>query len=158
MKIVVWATPQADENGNLTEMWLAHHVGKAISAQGPTAANAVFEMVRWLLLSLDEDEDRVPPLDLVFHDPPKFFEDAPPSALTDAQRQGRMSTAEQAALYELSKEEWLKRGLPVPPLPAPRPLYESSASYVADRHANGTPFTDAYVTIPEGWDIRVWEG
>jgi hypothetical protein len=157
MRIVVWKNVQFDEDGTSHESWMACHVGKAVTASGPTAANAVFELVRWLLLSLDADEDRVPPLDLVIYDPPAFAEEQlAPGDVLRKPKTTRLTAEEQATMYEASKEGWLKKGLPVPPIPPPRPLYEESISLVQERFDAGQSFTDAYVTVPAGWDVRVW--
>jgi hypothetical protein len=158
MKIVAWKNVQVDEDGNTTSSWIACHVGKAVTASGPTAANAIFELVRWLQLSLDEDEDRVPPLDLVIYDYPKFAEDQRgPGDGARKSKGERLTEEDQLAMYEESKEGWLKKGLPVPPIPPPRALYESSISLVQERFDAGQTFVDDHVQVPSGWDVRIWE-
>jgi len=54
MQIVVWNQVDSDEDGAVHESWRANVVHKAISASGPTAANAVFQLVSWLRKSVAE--------------------------------------------------------------------------------------------------------
>lgn len=117
MQIVVWNQVDFDEDGTRHESWQANVVHKAISASGPTAANAVFQLVNWLRKSVDGDDNSVAHIDLVIREAPEF-----------------------------------------PVTARCRKAFEDAPPIVAERFASAKPFVDTAIDIPDGWDVRVWEG
>lgn len=159
MNIVVWKSVETDEDGTQHENWIANHVGRAVTASGKTAANAVFSLVRWLKASLDPKDSTVANIDTVIYECPEFPEDHIPSAEAGMLfRKRRLTREDRETLYAEASLAWRVRGLPAPTLAEPRHLYPESISLVRERFEAGTKFADEYVDIPDGWDVRIWEG
>lgn len=159
MKIVAWKDISVAEDGSAVETWMASHVGRAITAAGPTAANAVFQLVSWLLISKNPQDNSVADIDTPIYDAPSFPDDHIKSPEAEVRlRKKRLTADDITALMVEVELAYRVRGLVPPAPPAPRYLYEESSAFIFDRFEAGGPFTDPHVQIPSGWDVRVWEG
>lgn len=158
MQIVVWNQVDTDEDGTRHESWQANVVHKAISASGPTAANAVFQLVNWLCRSVDGDDNSVAHIDLVIREAPEF----PPHAKLSEKtaillRKKRFTDEEQELLLAEANAAWRAMGLG-PVTARCLKAFEDAPPIVAERFASAKPFVDTAIDIPDGWDVRVWEG
>lgn len=158
MQIVVWNQVDTDKDGTCHESWQANVVHKAISASGPTAANAVFQLVSWLRKSVDGTDNSVADIDLVIREAPEFPPHAKFSEKTAILLRKKLFTEEeQAILLAEANAAWRAMGLG-PVTARSRKAFEDAPPIVAERFAGAKPFVDTAIDIPEGWDVRVWEG
>lgn len=158
MQIVVWKQVDTDEDGTVHESWQANVVHKAISAAGPTCANAVFQLVNWIRRSVDDTDNAVARLDLVIREAPEFPGEVKPSEKVALFLRKKRLTEEEQALA-LAEVNAARRSMGLGPVTAPtRKAFPDAPAEHAERFASAKPFADDTIDVPKGWDVRVWEG
>ena len=153
----VYIEESVHEDGK--QLWRAYLVDKAVSCDSRfSAANAAYEIIKWVKRSKDGKDLSVPELDLVFYDRPELPEGGY-NELSDEIKlvmvRKRITAEQQKALFDEAGLIFLQRGIQPPACPPPRPHYKPAEAWVAEKFDKAEPFHDDYVSVPAGWDIRV---
>lgn len=165
MKVVIWKEEHPNEDGSLSTVFIASHAEKNATATGPTAANALVQLKRWLDVAVDAKDSRVAPLEGVRYPKPALPDTfaSLPLPLDPARERivlllnkPTITGEEQSELHALSVSFWEAEGLEAPPKPAAVPLHPDASQDVKDRFASASTFVHALV--PDGWDVRFSEG